>query len=227
MRRVALLLVPAVALAFVWQVTPLKNLLRPEEVVEAYGAIRGAWWGPLVVIGACVLGNVLMVPLTLLLLAIAAMFPFPLNLLIAETQMLLSALALWALGRRAGAGVVDRTMPADLRAQLDDLGTKGLLGLAALRWVPVAHFGLLSIALGALGISAPRFFLSTLIGQTPVVTLWVVLGDRVRAWLMDPNLRSLGLLFGVLVSVVMVAVGMRAWSRRRRAVRPSDVVAGP
>ncbi|MEL7369009.1 MAG: VTT domain-containing protein, partial [Myxococcota bacterium] len=130
--------------------------------------------------------------------------------------MLLAATALYATGWRAGEGIVDRALSPELRAQLDDLGAKGVIGLAALRWVPVAHFGLLSMSLGALRVPLSRFMLSTVIGQTPIVTMWVVLGDRVRMGLADANIRTLGLLFTAIITVLMVAVGMRLYARWRK-----------
>ena len=216
-RRAAILLVPAVALAFVWQVTPLKQFIEPQVVADALGAVRETWWSPFAVGAASVAGLVLMVPLTLVVLAHGASFDFPASLGVAEGSMLIAAVGLYYLGRRAGDGVVDRVIPAELRAQLDDLGAKGVLGLAVLRWVPVAHFGLLSMSLGALRVPVSRFVLSTALGQTPIVILWVILGDRIRAGLVDPNVRTLGLLFGVMVSVVVVAIGTHRFSKWRKA----------
>lgn len=217
-RRVLLLLVPAVAMAFVWQITPLKQFIEPDMLASLIADVRDTWWSPVLVTVLSVAGSVLMVPLTLIVLAHGAMFDFPLSWIVAETTMMITSVALYLIGRRAGEGVVDRLVPDEMRTQLDNLGARGVLGLAALRWIPVAHFGLLSMSLGALNVPLSRFVVSTFIGQTPVVTLWVVLGDRVRAGLVDPNLRTLGLLFGVMISIVMVALGMRLLSRRRKTV---------
>ena len=216
LRRLLLLLGPAVALAVIWQATPLKRLIEPQVVVDSLGTMRQAWWSPPLVAMVSAIGCVLMVPLTLVVLIHGALYALPVSWLVAEGSMLSAAFALYFVGRRAGSGVVERVLPTELRDQLGSSGARGVLGLAALRWIPIAHFGLLSMSLGALGVPLSRFMLSTLIGQTPVVTLWVVLGDRIRAGLIDPNLRSLGLLFGAVVSLVMVTIGMRMFSRWRK-----------
>ena len=111
-------------------------------------------------------GLLLMVPLTLVVLSFGAVYAFPNSWLLAEASMLIASIGLYGAGRRAGEGVVEDLIPARMRDQIDHLGTKGTLGLAALRWIPVAHFGLLSMALGALRVPLSRYVLSTLIGQT-------------------------------------------------------------
>ncbi len=217
LRRAVLLLLPAIAMAIIWQVTPLRSLIEPDAVVEALGAARDAWWSPFLVVGVSVVGCFLMVPLTLVVLAHGAIYPFPMNFIVAEVSMLLAAVAMFLVGRWAGEDVVARLVPRELKAQLDEMGTKGVFGLAALRWIPVAHFGLLNVSLGALGLPLSRFFVGTLIGQTVMVVIWVGLGDRIRAILNDPNLATVGLLAGVVVTLVVCVVGMRYWVQRGRA----------
>ena len=215
LQRMAWLLVPALGLVLVWQLTPLKAVIQPHIVADFVGTARDTWWAPPVAVLVSAIGCLLMVPLTLVVLAHGAIFSFPMSWAVATTSMLLAALVLYYLGRRAGDGVVDRMLPDELRAQLNNLGAKGVLGLAALRWIPVAHFGLLSMSLGALGVPVSRFMLSTLLGQTPVVTLWVVLGDRIRAGLVDPNLRTLGLLIAAIAATIGLAVLFRFVAKAR------------
>ena len=215
-RRLVLLGVPAVVMALVWQVTPLRQLLDPDMLAHTIGTFRDAWWSPLLVVATSVAGLLLMVPLTLVVIVHGATFGLPLSLMVAEVSMLAAATALYFVGRRAGEGVVERIVPDDMRAQLDNTGAQGVLGLAALRWIPVAHFGLLCVALGALRVPWSRYLLSTLLGQTPMIVLWVVLGDRIRAGLINPNLQTFLLLFGVMVSIVLFAVATRMVLRWRK-----------
>ncbi len=218
-RRAAWLLVPTIGLVLLWQWTPLKAVVQPQAVADFVGAARHGWWATPVIIVVSAVGCLLMVPLTLVVLAHGAIFSFPMSLLTATTSMLLAALGLFFLGRRAGEGVVDRVLPDELRTRLRNPSAKGVLGLAVMRWVPVAHFGLLSMALGALGVPVMRFMLSTLLGQTPVLALWVVLGDRIQAGLADPNLRTVGF-FGIAVIVALVAVVLLPWIAKHRGTMP-------
>ena len=216
-RRLATVLVPALILAAVWQLTPLKQLLNPEHVLTSLQSVRDTWWGVVTVILASALALKLMVPLTLVALAMGSLYAFPNNVLVALTTTMLAAAGIYAVGRRAGHGVVDRMLPDELRVQIEGLGAKGVMGLAALRWVPVAHFGLTSMALGALGVPFSRFMLSTVIGQTPIVVLLVLLSDRIKAGIVDPNLQTVGVVFSVMVSIALVAVATRWFARWRKS----------
>ncbi len=215
-RRAVLLLAPAVILALFWQFTPLKQLLHPETVTEAVHSVRGAWWSPLMVVVVSAVGCVVMVPLTLIILVHGALFTFPMNVFVAVTSAMVGAFVMYFMGRRAGEGVVDRLLSPALIDQLNDSGTKGVMGLAMLRWVPIAHFGLVNIALGALRVPLSRFMLSTLIGQMLPILMLVVLGDRIRAGLLDPTLKTVGMVFGAMVSVILLGFGLRIWARWRK-----------
>ena len=218
-RRLAAVLIPALLLAFVWQLTPLKQLLEPDQVVASFRSVRDTWWGVLTVVLASALALGLMVPLTLISLAMGSLYAFPNNVFVAWTTTMLAAAGIFFVGRRAGQGVVDRMLPEELRGQLDDLGAKGIMGLAALRWLPVAHFGLLSMALGALGVPFSRFMLSTFIGQTPVVVLFVLLSDRIKAGLIDPSVKAVGVVFSVTVTIAFVTMALRWYARWRKTRR--------
>ncbi|MEM7676233.1 MAG: VTT domain-containing protein, partial [Myxococcota bacterium] len=202
-RRIALLLGPALFLIVVWQVTPLKQAFEPDRVVAMLADVQQAWWSPFVVIAVSALACLLMAPLTLMLIVHGTLYDLPFSFLVAESAMLLAAGCLYMTGLRAGEGVFDRSISPELRQRIDAMGARGVVGLAALRWLPVAHFGLLNMGLGALRVPLPTFVLSTVLGQTPIVAMWVVFGDRLRSVLAHADVRAVGLWLAALLATIL------------------------
>lgn len=168
-----------VALTLAWQITGLSGLAEPDQVGDFLSAARGAPWAFLFVIAAFLVGGAVAFPVTVMIVATAAVFGPWLGMLYAALGVATSALVMYALGGRFGQEALAGLLGArwdKLRARLR---RRGLLAMVALRVVPIAPFTLVNLAAGASSIRPVDFVLGTLIGMGPGLVALCLMGDRI------------------------------------------------
>mgnify|MGYP000231620021 CR=1 FL=1 len=175
---VALLLA---ALTLAWQVSGLAGLADPEEVGALLGATGGAPWAILFVVAAFVLGGAVAFPVTVMIVATAAVFGPWLGMLYAAAGVATSALAMYVVGVRLGQETLHGLLGTRWENLQRRLRRRGLLAMVALRVLPVAPFTLVNLAAGASSIRPVDFALGTLIGMGPGLAALCLLGDRIAS----------------------------------------------
>jgi phospholipase D1/2 len=95
------------------------------------------------------------------------------------------------------------------------LDQHGLLTMTVLRLLPIAPFAVVNPVAGASAIRTRDFLLGTLFGMAPGVVLITVFGDRLGAWLRQPDLANLAVVVLVAALALMLTWALRRWSRRR------------
>jgi phosphatidylserine/phosphatidylglycerophosphate/cardiolipin synthase-like enzyme/uncharacterized membrane protein YdjX (TVP38/TMEM64 family) len=205
--RFALELLAVAVLAALWRWTPLYEHL-PLEAVSAAAASPLA---PLAVIGAFVLGALLLAPLGLLILATALVFHDALGMAWALAGALAAALALYGIGRLLGRHAMRRVAGPRLNRITRRLARHGALAVAVLRLVPVASYSAVSAVAGASYIRLRDFVLGTLLGVAPLVVIVFSLVDRARAAYLDPGPVSYASLAAV--AGLVAAGGFIVWRR--------------
>jgi phospholipase D1/2 len=173
---VALLLV---ALTLAWQVSGLSGWADPEEVGALLEAADGAPWAVLFVVAAFVVGGAVAFPVTVMIVATAAVFGPWLGMLYATVGVAVSALAMYSIGARFGQETLHELLGARWEKLQDRLRRRGLLAMVAIRVVPVAPFTLVNLAAGASSIRPIDFALGTVIGMGPGLAVLCLLGDRI------------------------------------------------
>ena len=96
------------------------------------------------------------------------------------------------------------------------LSRHGLWAVTLLRLLPVAPFTVVNLAAGASELRLRDFVLGSMIGMLPGIALLTVFGDRLGAWLRRPDTVNLAILLSVTFAVVILALVLGWWSRRRR-----------
>jgi phosphatidylserine/phosphatidylglycerophosphate/cardiolipin synthase-like enzyme/uncharacterized membrane protein YdjX (TVP38/TMEM64 family) len=168
-----------VALTLAWQFTGLSDLADPQEIGELLAAGAGAPWAILFVVAAFVVGGAVAFPVTVMIVATAAVFGPWLGMLYAALGVAASALALYALGAWFGQDAPAALFGARWDGVRAQLRRRGLLAMVAVRVVPVAPFTFVNLAAGASSIRLVDFALGTLIGMAPGLAALCLLGDRI------------------------------------------------
>jgi uncharacterized membrane protein YdjX (TVP38/TMEM64 family) len=152
----------------------LLPLHRIPDAVSDLGA-----WAP---VAATVLGTLLLcalVPRTAVSIACGALFGALGGGLVAMVAMVSAAIATFALGRALGRDAI-AAMEGGRAARLDAwLARRGLLGVAVVRLMPLAPFGLIGYAYGATSVKWRNYLGGTLIGNTPSAFTYAALGAAV------------------------------------------------
>lgn len=176
-----------VLLTLAWQFTGLKELAQPERIRALLEGARGEPWALGLVVGVFLLGGAVAFPVTILILATAAVFGPWWGMLYAAAGVAASAGVMFATGARFGQAVPKRLLGKRWEKLRDRLQRRGLLAMVALRVVPVAPFSLVNLAAGAASIRFVDFGLGTLIGMGPGIAAIALMGDRIAKVLADPS----------------------------------------
>jgi uncharacterized membrane protein YdjX (TVP38/TMEM64 family) len=205
--RFALELLVVAAVVMTWRWTPLRESLS----LETLGQLHSSPWAPLLVAAAYVFGGMVGLPVTLLIVATCYAFdPLP-AALYALGGSLLGAAANYGAARAVGRDVVRRLAGRRLNAITGRLARRGAWAVAVLRLLPIASFPLLSAVAGASRVRLRDFMLGTAIGMIPPILLTLVVVDRVRAALAQPDPVNWGLLGAA--AVVIGGVVLLVWRR--------------
>jgi phospholipase D1/2 len=95
------------------------------------------------------------------------------------------------------------------------LDQHGLLTMTVLRLLPIAPFAMVNSVAGAAAIRTRDYLFGSLFGMAPGVVLMTVSGDRLGAWLRQPDPAHLVLVLIVAALAFVLTWALRRWSRRR------------
>ncbi|MBN2576260.1 MAG: VTT domain-containing protein [Deltaproteobacteria bacterium] len=213
--RGSLLLGGLLLLAAAWHWTPVLDWVDPRVLSAWAEPIRGTWIeAPMAVAGTFV-GSLVMVPLTLLIVDGSVVFGPWLGFVGGLCGAMLSAASTFWIGRGVGRGRVRWLVGSRVNRISRSLAQRGLLGVIAVRLLPVAAFTAVNLVAGASRVRAWEFLLGTFIGLLPGFIALTVLGGRIEGALRAPSMATVWPL--VLTAVVIVALGFAAsrWLRKR------------
>ncbi len=199
-----------IVLTFGWQSIGLNDLFDPEQIRQVLAVGPGAPWAVLPVVLAFVVAGAVAFPVTVLILATAAVFGPWLGMLYSTLGVAASALALYGVGRRFGRGALDHLLGKRWNELLDRLRARGLLAVVTLRVVPLAPFSVVNLAAGAASIRLLDYLLGTLIGMGPGLVAISLLGDRVRSLIANPTIEQIGWLVLCVLGWIALSFGAQA-----------------
>jgi phosphatidylserine/phosphatidylglycerophosphate/cardiolipin synthase-like enzyme/uncharacterized membrane protein YdjX (TVP38/TMEM64 family) len=212
--RAGVLVVAALALivllTLAWQFTGLKELAQPDRIRELLEGAEGEPWALGLVVGLFLLGGAVAFPVTILILATAAVFGPWWGMLYASAGVAASAGLMFAVGARFGQEVPKRLLGKRWDRLRDRLQRRGLLAMVALRVVPVAPFSLVNLAAGAGSIRFVDFGLGTLIGMGPGIAAIALMGDRIAKVLANPSAGQIGVLALCVAGWIGLSFGAQA-----------------
>ncbi|WP_422034525.1 VTT domain-containing protein [Reyranella sp.] len=199
-----------VLLTLAWQFTGLKELAQPDQIRALLEGAEGEPWALGLVVGLFLLGGAVAFPVTILILATAAVFGPWWGMLYAAAGVAASAGLMFAVGARFGQDVPKRLLGRRWDKLLERLQRRGLLAMVALRIVPVAPFSLVNVAAGAGSIRFVDYALGTLIGMGPGIAAIALMGDRIARVLADPSAGQIAVLVLCVAGWIGLSFGAQA-----------------
>ncbi len=197
-RAVELLLVGALVVLDAW--------LAPGSLRAIAEQLSG-----LAILALYVVAGLLLLPVTLLIVATAALFSPLAARAYALGGVLLSAVATYGAGRALGRHAVRRLAGSRLNDISRKLAGEGILSVAILRLVPIAPFSIVNAVAGASRVPLRDFLLGTALGAAPLIALAIAFVDRARAALADPGPATYAGL--AIVATVIAAGALFVWRR--------------
>ena len=171
--------------------------------------------GALIVVGAFVLGSLVLVPVTLLIAATAATLGPLAGFSYALIGSVAAAGVTFLIGRLLGRERVRRLAGRRVAAVNRRLGQHGIIAVALLRLVPLAPFTVVNIVAGVSEVRLIDFMIGSGIGLAPGIAVTTLFGSQLGAWLRAPDALGLVILLGSLALLLAGGFTLRRWGRSR------------
>lgn len=208
------------ALSLAWRVAPLDQLLSAAGLERLAAPFAQATLGPIYGILGYIVGGLLVVPLSLLTLQGAFLFPPLTACLVAFAGSLSSAAVSYGIGALLGTRWMAKLVGRDRLRMTRSLRTRGVLAVAALRLLPVAPFTVVNLAAGAVGVPFLAFLAGTALGILPAIVVLTLFASGLVAAVAHPTPGAIAMLTVGLIALVAVSVSLVRFVKRRQRGAP-------
>ena len=198
-----LLLALFLVLSMAWRWTPINEFVNLQTILQWQASMRNHPAAFPFVIGAYVVGGMVLFPVTLLNVATILTFGVIRGNIYALAGWLFSAALGYGMGRVLGHDLLRHLGPR-LDRLIDQATGHGFLSVLTMRVLPVAPFTVVNFFVGACGIRFRDFMLASLIGRIPGIILLTFAGLQLELTLRDPSIGSIAFL-GLIVLLTPVA----------------------
>jgi uncharacterized membrane protein YdjX (TVP38/TMEM64 family) len=165
------------------------------------------------VVGAYVIGGVVVAPVTVFIVATAIAFGPLLGLTYSLLGCMLSAMLTFGIGSLMGRESIRRLAGEQVSRLSQRMARHGLMAILIVRLLPVAPFTVVNVIAGAAAVRFRDFILATFLGMLPGLLAMTFLGNRLESVIRQPT----GDNFMILGAVVVALVAVMAWLHRRFA----------
>jgi phospholipase D1/2 len=201
------------ALPAIWSWTPLNHWINLATIIGWQESVKNHPAAFYLVVGAYLLGSLVLFPVTILNVATVFTFGPILGNIYALAGWLASAAMGYGIGRSTGRKMVQKLARDRL---IRPVGRHGFLTVLTLRVFPVAPFTLVNVLVGAWRIRFWDFFMASIVGRIPGIILLTLAGVQVESLLRQP-----GLICFVLLGLTLILVPL-ALSRLSKRLLSGD-----
>ena len=196
------------ALPAIWSWTPLNHWINLATIIGWQESVRNQPAAFYLVVGAYLLGSLVLFPVTILNVATVLTFGPILGNIYALAGWLASAAMGYGIGRSMGRKMVQKLTRGWLDRLIRPAGRHGFLTVLTLRIFPVAPFTLVNVFVGAWGIRFWDFFTASIVGRIPGIILLTLAGVQIENFLRQPHVISVVLLGLTLILVPLALSGL-------------------
>lgn len=181
------------------------STLGVKNIELLFSTARGTPWALPLVCLIYVIGGLLFFPVTVLSLVTAAVFGVFLGPVYAMTGALLSASLLFWIGELMGLKWLRKLFGEKARKIDNELHAQGVLGMAAVRLVPIAPFSLVNLVGGISSIRFRDFIAGSFLGLLPGLIAKGLVGDSLARLFLNPSPDTMAYLtLGIIFWIIMV-----------------------
>jgi phospholipase D1/2 len=206
---IILLLLFAAAAAWKW--TPLADLIDIHRLAGWASSVRQSPARHFYVLGAYLIGSLLLIPVTVLILVTAIVFGPMFGSLYSLVGCLAAAAVTYAIGFFVGQDFVRKIAGAKWQRVQRKIGRSGIVAVATLRLLPVAPFTVVNIVSGAFKIPLRDYILGSLLGLTPGILITNLIAHQFENAIRNPGIG----IFLVLAALVGITIVATVWFKRR------------
>jgi uncharacterized membrane protein YdjX (TVP38/TMEM64 family) len=204
-------LVVLFAAAAAWKWTPLADLITVEKMARWAASLRESPARHFYIIGAYIIGSVLLVPITLLILVTVIVFGPVAGSVYSLIGCLAGALVTYAIGYFLGQDFVRKIAGAKWQRIEKKIGQTGIVAVATLRLLPVAPFTVVNIVSGAFKVPWRDYILGSLLGLAPGILITGLFAHQFASAIRNPGMGT----FLLLAALIGASVVGSIWLKRR------------
>ncbi|MGQ9427076.1 VTT domain-containing protein [Gilvimarinus sp. F26214L] len=209
--------ISAVILGLVYLINELFPGMDADSVHAFLEKSRGTWWGLPAVCLVYVIGGITFFPVTVLSLAVAAIFGPVWGPLYGICGALLSAALLFGVGHMLGVRGLRRFGGGKVQVIDEKFRRSGIIGVAALRLLPIAPYSLVNLVAGISSIGLLQFMGGTFLGMFPTMIAKGLVGDSLVQVFINPTPLSITyLVAGISVWVGVAVISQKLVNRYQR-----------
>jgi uncharacterized membrane protein YdjX (TVP38/TMEM64 family) len=206
--KIVLIILLLLAFALAWRWTPLGEWINVATVIDWQQSVKDYPAAFYLVVGAYLLGSLVLFPVTILNVATVFTFGPILGNVYALAGWLASAAMGYGIGRSMGRKMVQKLTRGWLDRLIRPAGRHGFLTVLTLRIFPVAPFTLVNVFVGAWGIRFWDFFTASIVGRIPGIILLTLAGIQIENFLRQPHVIGVVLLGLTLILVPLALSGL-------------------
>ncbi len=155
---------------------------------------RGTYFALPTVLMVYVVGGILFFPVTVLSLAVAAIFGPIWGPIYGMMGALLSSAILFGIGKLSGNAGLKKLGGPKVAAVDEKLKRSGIVGVAAIRMLPIAPFSLVNLVAGISSIGIIQFLVGTFLGMFPPMIAKGLVGDSIAQIWQNPSVETISYL---------------------------------
>jgi phospholipase D1/2 len=193
------------ALGTTWFYLPEQYMPEPETISEWQNSIQEKWYSPLLLLGVYSVGGLLMIPVTSLILSTAILYSPFMAFVINMIGMGLNTAAVYWTGR------LFQINHPKIRRLRHRFRHHNIWTIAVIRMIPIAHFSIVSLALGSARIRFREVMAGTMLGMLPGTLIIVLVTDQVQAAWTHPDPVNIM----AIIILLLAAVGFFIWIQYR------------
>ena len=199
------------AAAAAWKWTPLADVISVKRAAAWAASLRESPARHFYVLGAYIIGSVLLVPITLLILVTAIVFGPFLGSLYAIVGGIAGALVTYAIGYFLGQDFVQKIAGSKWQRIEKAISQTGIVAVATLRLLPVAPFSIVNIVSGAFKVPLLDYTVGSILGLVPGILITNLFARQFERAIRNPGIGT----FVILILLVVVSVAGTLWLKRR------------
>ena len=174
---------------------------------------RGTLWTLPTILLVYVIGGLLFMPVTLMSLAVAAIFGPIYGPLYGILGALLSSAILFQIGKLLGNAGLRKVGGPKVAAVDEKFKNSGIVGVAAIRLLPIAPFSLVNLIAGVSSINILTFLAGTFLGMFPPMIAKGLVGDSLAQIFTDPSPQTIGYLVGGIVLWIVMIIAAQKFAK--------------
>lgn len=199
------------AAAAAWKWTPLADLIDVHRLSAWAASTRHSPARHFYLLGAYIIGSILLVPITAMILVTAILFGPIMGSVYSIVGSLVGATVTYAIGRFLGQDFVRKVAGAKWRRLEKKIRQTGIVAVATLRLLPIAPFTVVNIISGAFKVPLRDYILGSLLGLVPGILITNLFAHQFTSALRNPGIGA----FLVLAVLIIITIVGTVWLKRR------------